>query len=241
MKSMLFHPTLIPAVLDGRKQRTRRLAGPANLQLSELRSTAFDAGERVYVREPWRPRPADGADGLGMLIDYRIAPATRQVVDPQALADWRWPAAARKGDGWCSPLIMPAFAARADLFINLVRVERLQDITEEEAQLEGLPFQVEPAMVEWNQATSDTDPPGLWMGPTRRRRLTRGPRLTEEVIHHHTAREAFADWWDGLAEEADRRRPRDQATDEPVGAPAPRWADNPWVFVYGFTLELRTP
>lgn len=261
MKSMLFHRALVPAVLDGRKRRTRRLlvAPPwatsedvvrahqeGHAHIGHMRDgrpvrrasiQPYEVGERVYLREPWRPRWApDGA----VVVDYQLCPETR-TVPAAAREGWRWPAAAHRGEGWCSPLIMPVFAARAEMLIDLVRVERLQDITEDEARLEGLPFKVEPAMAEWNALTGDTDPPGVWVGPPRLRRLTRGPRLTEEVVHHNTARAAFADWWDALAEEADRRRPRDRSTGEPEGAPAPRWADNPWVFVYGFTCSRRTP
>ncbi len=90
-------------------------------------------GDRFWVRETWaaptcyddeKPRdlPATLAEGDELI--YRAESPDYQV---RAL-----------GSFWRSPLFMPRWASRITLEIVNVRVERLQDISEEDARVEGV-------------------------------------------------------------------------------------------------------
>ncbi len=75
-------------------------------------------GDRLWVRETWQYDPA------GKLpIIYRAA-------NPEGYAEM-------PGHLWRSPIFMPRRASRIDLEVLAVRVERLQEISEEDAAAEG--------------------------------------------------------------------------------------------------------
>ncbi|HBP4592616.1 TPA: hypothetical protein L5618_004877 [Pseudomonas aeruginosa] len=115
-----------------------------------------EPGDRLWVRETWhvgkphdKTAPADIlapllAEGRGITVLYTaggwqsIGPAGREepiYPDDQPLPDW-----AGKG----RPSIhMPRWACRILLEITAVRVERLQDISEEQARAEGYPAERE--------------------------------------------------------------------------------------------------
>ncbi|HFD3725645.1 TPA: hypothetical protein ACSPMQ_005879 [Pseudomonas aeruginosa] len=115
-----------------------------------------EPGDRLWVREAWhvgkphdKTAPADIlapllAEGRGITVLYTaggwqsVGPAGREepiYPDDQPLPDW-----AGKG----RPSIhMPRWASRILLEVTAVRVERLQDISEEQARAEGYPAERE--------------------------------------------------------------------------------------------------
>ncbi|MEV1669113.1 hypothetical protein ABZQ64_02195 [Pseudomonas aeruginosa] len=115
-----------------------------------------EPGDRLWVREAWhvgkphdKTAPADIlapllAEGRGITVLYTaggwqsVGPAGREepiYPDDQPLPDW-----AGKG----RPSIhMPRWASRILLELTAVRVERLQDISEEQARAEGYPAERE--------------------------------------------------------------------------------------------------
>lgn len=121
----------------------------------------YAPGDRMYVKEAWAPLDSE----------FHPSPSGRNVI---YRADHRDP----KGDGrdrikWRSPLFMPEWAARLKIGITSVRVERLQDITEADAQAEGMLFVPrEPPFPCWQY-----EPGGE---------------------HFPTARDAFAALWDSI-------------------------------------------
>lgn len=135
VRPILFNTDMVRAILDGRKTVTRRLVKPQHLRvlnshyheehpevgdmklLSKLCEPPCHPGDILYVREAWNVLPYSGES---------IYRADCDLTD-KFLSSLKW-----------RPSIhMPKKAARIWLKVTDVRVERLQDITEEQAQKEG--------------------------------------------------------------------------------------------------------
>lgn len=158
---LMFKPPLVRAILNGQKTQTRRIAkdvrhpdlgnwySPGALVLEgEPQHVIHRAcpwgqpGDRIYVRETWAeiPRPLPLTDeSLPMRKDDRIIVYKED-------ADWdgarsflaadgciRWAKPAR----WSPSIHMRKTDARIWLGITGVRMERLQSISEEDAEAEG--------------------------------------------------------------------------------------------------------
>ena len=91
-------------------------------------------GDRLWVRETWRPF-SYGAHVVPNYAADQGAPGTRRELVPPA--DWKVPAASHRG--MVPAIHMPRWASRITLEVLDVRVERLQDISEEDARAEGWP------------------------------------------------------------------------------------------------------
>jgi len=93
-------------------------------------------GDLLWVRETWRAEelPVFGEDGIRYKADGVFIPIgnSREASD-------RW--AAARGDSpvetWRSPIHMPRWASRITLEIVSIRVERVQEISEGDAEAEG--------------------------------------------------------------------------------------------------------
>lgn len=105
-------------------------------------------GGRLWVREPWRPVERDEVAG----VEYSADGAWRSIENTREAAD-RWVEARQPAEQWPdleephvrAAELMPRWACRLVLEVLGVRVQRLQDLTEEDAQAEG----VEPAPGGW--------------------------------------------------------------------------------------------
>lgn len=168
-RPILMNAEMVRAVLDGRKTQTRRpvnawrfdhvdLSGAVpelrgKYQFLRLKdggefgpvTAVFGAtGDRLWVREAWqeffddeimplRPRGPRGRLGSPSTPDrlsyvfYR-ADGPVPVQPPLGRANWR------------PSIHMPRWASRITLEITGVRVERIQDITEDDARAEGVAF-----------------------------------------------------------------------------------------------------
>lgn len=149
-RPILFSAPMVRALLEGRKTQTRRILKPVghddgfvivqqdNCKLWPYRSDDGESlfvtirgqtheipmecpygqpGDMLYVRETWRE--------IAGLIEYRATLSDRQ--SPDNLFRWR------------PSIHMPRWASRITLeLVRNVRVERLQDISEEDAKAEGL-------------------------------------------------------------------------------------------------------
>jgi hypothetical protein len=134
-RPILFSSEMVRAILDGRKTMTRRVIKmvPGILEanykgdilplpsLVEAYKKAWltacpygQPGDRLWVRETWQHNPFGG-------IVYR---AGSGIVNCD-------------GRGWKPSIFMPRWASRITLEITAVRIERVQDITEEDAKKEG--------------------------------------------------------------------------------------------------------
>jgi hypothetical protein len=142
---------MVRALLEGRKTQTRRVVKPQPelLPVKGRRKNAWAAklkdgtyqdvecdglgaflgtcpygqpGDRLWLREAWatvNPEWRPGTRSKRPFVNYR---ATDEI-GPHLK--------------WCSPLFMPRWASRLTLELTDVRVQRLQDISEEDATAEG--------------------------------------------------------------------------------------------------------
>jgi hypothetical protein len=164
-----------------------------------------DVGDHLYVRETWRAeeRESDSVDGVAFAADgaFRPIESTREAAD-------RWVEAydnGRHGAAWRPSIHMPRWASRLVLEITEVRVQRVQDISAEDAIAEGLTALTKDGGRTVKYGIPDRDG---W------------PGNDDHGWHWHEwevdPRKAFAKLWDSV-------------NPERVG-----WAANPWVFAISF-------
>lgn len=169
-RGMIFNAEMVRAILDGRKTQTRRpvkfpvhdknlgceLAGnelAGELSAGNYLNSAFGKpGDRIWVRETFSGHYLDdaqiqdikdGRDKATDLCEYR--------------ADY--PDGYQASDGWTPSIHMPRWASRILLEITDVRVERLNAISQEDAQAEGM------ELTGWRPTYSDPDSGGEVMTP----------------------------------------------------------------------------
>ena len=145
---ILFKGEMIRALLAGRKTQTRRVLPhqPQTVPEGRDRGTYWSVpaekqikvavGDRLWVKETWRPLEGSGLWDLRLLYQADAAEAYLQDGDYDP-GDWTWPKAAETG--FVTPLFMPRWASRLTLIVTDVRVQRVQCITEEDAKAEGAP------------------------------------------------------------------------------------------------------
>ncbi len=153
---LMFKAPLVRAILEGRKTQTRRIVKPApaddqtlqyittetglvyarsieQINYPNLRRIRWDSpvgkpGDLIYVRETW-------AHGIHALAAQRTEDGPFVYA-----ADGEMAEQGRLGECWKPSIHMPKHAARIWLEITGVRVERLQDISEADAEAEGIAF-----------------------------------------------------------------------------------------------------
>lgn len=128
---LLFRPEMVRALLEGRKTQTRRPAwkgGPlARVRRERDRTAAqrIKVGDRVWVRETLR------CDDTML---WRYAADNANVRSMRATGDW----ADRQKRDVVPSIHMPLWASRITLLVTGVKIERLQDISEQDAIAEGV-------------------------------------------------------------------------------------------------------
>jgi len=144
-KPILFSAPMVKAIRAGRKTQTRRVIkiddAPENWRkslagTSVVRTEPYDvklpryaAGDILWVRETWCTHE-DMADVFENQLRpgyyYKANEIGKEWVNDREIVKWR------------PSIFMPREAARIFLLVKDVRVERLQDITEEDARAEGV-------------------------------------------------------------------------------------------------------
>jgi hypothetical protein len=122
-KPILFNTEMVKAILDGRKTQTRRIikadkiidANLWNDTISMLDFSPYQVGDILWVRETF----VESDNGYL----YKADP----MFDTTEIFDWKWEPS----------IFMPRQACRMELEVIKVRVERLNDISEEDAEAEG--------------------------------------------------------------------------------------------------------
>ena len=144
IKPILFNAEMVRAIMDGRKSCTRRLVkflsgeNPRwtgyikdGLMLYNgknepcIRKAPYQPGDILYVRETWHKYIKRVDEGkschLAEFYGYKASIANSEDAD----------------EPWKPSIHMPKEAARIWLKVTNVRLERLQDITEDGAEAEG--------------------------------------------------------------------------------------------------------
>jgi hypothetical protein len=141
-KPILFSGPMVRAILEGRKTQTRRIIKPQpsgvpndppditwprgessyeTMLRQVLEGCPYPVGMRLWVRETWAPLPGGPCDPSNGVI-YRAS----EPENPKWL--------------WKPSIFMPRWASRINLEVTEVRVQRLKDISEEDAKAEGAEF-----------------------------------------------------------------------------------------------------
>jgi len=156
-RPILFSGPMVRAILDRRKTQTRRVilrrlkdegewctARPDRGFTPETIAAQYPcpygaAGDRLWVRETWLPDPPINGwsgdvewVGSGQQIDG-VPPQYRSPRHCLYAATWEGPPFR-----WRPSIHMPRWASRLTLDLTDVRVERVQDISESDAEAEGL-------------------------------------------------------------------------------------------------------
>lgn len=185
-RPILFSAPMVRAILAGHKTQTRRVlkrqpsAGirvspfsPSGLEDGHGRglSLPFYIGDTLWVREPWRahaehehrqPHNIPPSSPVQYLADEPLSP---------------WLSRTRTSSH------MPRWASRIDLRVTGARIERLQDISEDEAMAEGI--------VSWHD---DGRRPHEHIGAVQ------CPDLRRDLLSSYwgSAREAFRVLWEDI-------------------------------------------
>lgn len=157
-RPILFSAPMVQAILDGRKTQTRRVVkpqphidsmgnfcvgdlnygqdnGPCTRNFAKWKCPYGQVGDRLWVRENTQ---ADHSHDMVTLSKYAadgVPVLYLHTSDPEydgSVAHWQYPREVRPS------IHMPRWASRIDLLIKAVRVERLNDISEEDARAEGI-------------------------------------------------------------------------------------------------------
>ncbi|WP_311752732.1 hypothetical protein [Proteus columbae] len=162
VRGIIFNAEMVRAILDGRKTQTRRIVKnvmPDNgMWLKKPTKTRSGttthvldapkhnlcplgkAGDHLWVRETWMPdAPRDGTWGD---IEFYGCKDSQLNMIPERFrkSEYCIHRASWDGDelvGWTPSIHMPRWASRITLEITDVRVERLNDISNDDAKSEG--------------------------------------------------------------------------------------------------------
>lgn len=163
-RPIIFSAEMVRAIISGRKTQTRRVVKPQTQfwsewypcvpsDPSEYKAKCYNSeqhfrkgialdfsygqpGDLLWVRETWRPWPhPEMWDGIMYKADEAF-------VKPLNLSDhegfWLSGQCEKIDLRWRSPRFMPRWASRITLEITDVRVQRVQEISEEDAVAEGI-------------------------------------------------------------------------------------------------------
>ncbi|HHJ4571899.1 TPA: morphogenetic protein [Citrobacter farmeri] len=162
-RGMIFNAEMVRAILGGRKTQTRRVLTPRQLKMIDAASSIgecypLDSGQRhensqSYYRE-WCPFGVPG-DRIWVRETFATGLCTKTTLAYRAthkredLEDG-WNETIK----WTPSIHMPRWASRILLEITGVRVERLNSISQEDAQAEGM------ELTGWRPTYSDPDSGG---------------------------------------------------------------------------------
>jgi hypothetical protein len=241
---MIFNAEMVRAILDGRKTQTRRMVKPQpqpkgswltegerDATLSVIWCEVPDiervcgkkpawykaespirVGDIIWVREMWGlMRYYDVTDwcrdSISQLTQFDIQ--ERWLVEHAE--NWRLP---HESAYWRPSIHMPRWASRVELEVTAVRVERVQEISEEDAKAEGVFRRLDGPDMEFASAPNGT--------------------------MHWNAKGAFRDLWQSIyanrpsLPENTRSKRYARVKRWLEKNPPQGWDANPWVWVYEF-------
>lgn len=173
-RGMIFNAEMVRSILDGRKTQTRRpvkfplidknmgceLAG--NELAGELAAHNYwnspygKPGDRIWVRETFRVH-SRATDVATLVYRASVRNSWTEQTHRVPIAVCDKPATPEK---WTPSIHMPRWASRILLEITDVRVERLRDLSEEDAKSEGITPPAGGVLPGWEYRINFRD---LWM------------------------------------------------------------------------------
>lgn len=171
-RPILFSKPMVQALLAGTKTQTRRIGDRPRIEV----------GDMLWVREAWRApktldvlRPRDMEPRKNTIMFE----AGGSIANQDFRGDWRpsnWPIAGQRED-WVgrrrASMHLPRWASRMTLVVTEVRVQRLLELSEEDAIAEG--------MVRDDRPGSESF--GAWSGGV-------------DYVHGHSAYGAYRRTWE---------------------------------------------
>ncbi len=130
-KPILFSGPMVRAILEGRKTMTRRLMKPKLSSVINVDGSKGVLPDNMISLAPYQP---------GDLLWVR---ETHFITENENVAYKEDPACFRSYEPkWKPSIFMPRWASRITLEVTGVKVERLQEISEEDAKAEGVPNRI---------------------------------------------------------------------------------------------------
>jgi hypothetical protein len=183
-RPILFSSPMVLAILEGRKTQTRRIIKPPpgehpNDDGHVLYQCPYGhPGDRLWVRETWTAEKI----GKEVLVAYRASCRGDEFDFVQKDGSVSRAVVKR----WKPSIFMPREVSRITLEITDVRVQRLQELTEEDAKAEGARF--------WPEIPD----PNPYKQGARWSVASEAPESTDHCLG--TARFAFGNLWNKLNE-----------------------------------------
>ena len=217
-KPIIFSAPMIRAILEGRKSITRRILKPqpnvlnGGLPMNDGRgSYSVDGGWKRYAFAP--------GDLLWVREAFSYSWSVKD--DPERrhlMPCWYWADGNPTHGDWSKPkpsIHMPRWASRITLKVTAVKVERLQQISEEDAVAEGI-ARIGREYIEAGIEEAFSNGPNFW-----------NVEGMDFAGNWPTAPECFASLWYQINGD-----PKDQWEDTPFNAKC--WKTNPWVAAIRF-------
>lgn len=218
-KPILFSGSMVRAILEDRKTQTRRVIKPQPDEdgLAKLKGEwrwqdtsgkdyicpYGNIGDRLWVRETFRFDTNEKEE----TITFRADGTVHHVQDNAGLLE-------EKDFGkWKPSIFMPRWASRITLEITDIQVQRIQDISEEDAIAEGIEMEVVDQTVrlkDYSNKVADEKFDGQWFQSWS---SDYDNYIDDDII----CRESFHTLWDSI------NAKRGYA-----------WESNPWVYAISF-------
>lgn len=155
-KPILFSAPMVKAIIDGRKSQTRRVVKPQPQTVGDVYDGPSDAANSIEFYQRARlkcPHPVGAR--LWVKETHLIELPPNLKYDAEGLPVSQWPAyletastvhyKADKADSefwsqfkWRPSIFMPRWASRITLTVKEVRVQRLQEISDDDCRAEGV-------------------------------------------------------------------------------------------------------
>jgi len=243
-KSIAIHSSMVPGLLELRKTRSRmafegipdQALTPcvkgngewfytnAGRDFYEPLRMPYRVGQRLWVQEPWRaPECLDKISSAEIGMEDGDRSHRRRWCPVRYEADWTfndtvaWEALLQRPTRpgiLRSSNDMPRFASRITLTVTKIRVERLRELTDLEALLEGIRRR------RLGDIRAVLEKPSAWLADSDQTYVYLSSEDTTAAPFRRPT-QAYRVWWDK------------QAPDR-----AYTWKQNPWVIVLEFTVKL---
>lgn len=199
---ILFSGDMVRALLDGTKTQTRRIIKPQPTGANtwtwyevfgkgffpdkhdaepKILKSPYQVGDILYVQETWRCVKYDSTDGdLSYGVEFKDG--TRKYFEFDDNERFHQFGKFAFKDGWQPSMFMPKEAARIWLEVTDVRVERVREITEEDAKAEGAKQKI-------------------WYQPYGTKREEEQLYVGDIVKHEANYLTGFAGLWDSLCDQ----------------------------------------